>query len=90
MSIKIRIIPVLVVGLLLAGCGDPQQAAQNRIQNVHEALTNASKDLDPLDRLATYDKLLDQVKAVGANYGKTPTGRAIAAGDTVDGVVMTQ
>lgn len=86
MSIKIRIIPAALAALLLAGCGDPQQAAQNRIQSVHEALTNASKDLDPLDRLATYDKLLDQVKAVGANYGKTPTGRAIAAGDTVDGV----
>lgn len=89
MSVKTRIVPALVAALLLAGCGDPQQAAQSKIQNVRAALANASKDLDPLDRLATYDKLLDQVKAVGANYGKTPTGRAIAAGDAVDGVSIT-
>ncbi len=78
---------ILAGMLLVSACGDPETAAQNTIAKVHDTLQKEKDNLDPLQRLDSYNQMIKEVEAVAGNTD-TATGRAIAAGQAVDGITL--
>ena len=74
--------------LLLTACSDPEKSAQNTIAHVKSAMATEKADLDPQKQLDAYETMVKQVALVGKKYSRTPTGRAIADGRSVDGVSL--
>jgi tetratricopeptide (TPR) repeat protein len=74
--------------LLLSACSDPQEDARNTVQKVKTAIAAEKTDLDPQKQLDAYNDMLEDLNDVVKDDAKTPTGGALAAGQSVDGVSL--
>lgn len=81
-------IGLLAGGLLvtLSACGDPQQAAQDSLQKIAASFQQEKSDLDPQKQLAAYQQMVTDVQAITKDYGESATGKALAAGQSVNGI----
>ncbi|WP_066454173.1 hypothetical protein [Castellaniella caeni] len=79
---------LLAGGLLLtlSACSDPQQAAQKSLQKIAASLQQEKTDLDPQKQLAAYQQMVTDVQAITKDYADSATGKALAAGQSVDGI----
>ncbi|MBN9566899.1 MAG: hypothetical protein J0H79_04745 [Alphaproteobacteria bacterium] len=78
----------LTGALLLSGCSDPQEDASSTVQKVKAAIAEAKTNLDPQDQLDAYNDMVEDLKDVIKDDAKTPTGGALASGQSVDGVSL--
>lgn len=81
---------VLIAAALLAGCGDPATNASSAFESAHKAWQKEAGDFNPADRLENYDRIISGVENIAKRYPQTPTGRAIAAGESIDGLSLAE
>ena len=74
---------LLVTALLLNGCADPEQTAQNSLTEVKADWDKARSNLDPKQRLEDYQSAIERVKGIAKEYDETQVGQALAAGRSV-------
>ena len=79
---------LLAGGLLLtlSACGDPQKAAQDALQKIASAMQQEKSDLDPQKQLAAYQQMVADVQAVIKDDADSAAGKALAAGQSVNGI----
>mgnify|MGYP003380742622 CR=1 FL=1 len=69
---------LLVTALLLNGCADPEQTAQNSLTEVKADWDKARSNLDPKQRLEGYQSAIERLKDLAKEYDETQVGQALS------------